>query len=343
MRVTESLLHRGLWRQGPLALGIAAGVLLVATVHDPVFLDAAVEFLFYLLLSASWNLMAGYAGQLSFAHMTFAVIGGYVTAGLADGLGVSPLATIPVAGIATALVGTLLGVITLRFRDIYLALATFAFAGAFLAWALATDAITGGSNGMSAPPLFEMEDQTLPSVWLALGLVILFYILQAAILASRWGLFARAVRDREEVARGLGVHTTRVKVLACAYAALWAGIAGGFYGSYVGIVSPSLGLLSTMGLVLAMVVVGGMGRAAGPLLGTLLFRGIDYFTRGYGGQYTVFIFAILMLLAMLFARNGIMGLIDLVLARLGRRKQRWAAGPAAEESTAVEPLGGQRP
>lgn len=307
---------------------LAAGV--AVFLRDPVLLDTAVTFLYFLLLSASWNLLAGYAGQMSFAHLSFAMAGGYVTAYLADRYWISPLIVMPFAGLFTALLGLLIGAVTLRFRDIFLAIATFAFAGAFQTWSIATSGITGGMNGMPAPPLFDVMDQTLYCVWLGIGLVVLFYGLQWAFLSSRWGLLARAVRDREDVARGLGVRATFVKVAICSYVAFWAGIAGSYYGGYVGLVTPTMGLLANMGLVLAMVVVGGIGTVAGPILGTIVFRVIDYYTRGYGGEYTVLVFAVLMLVMMLVARDGITGIVDRAKARLFGRRQRWAATiPAA--------------
>jgi branched-chain amino acid transport system permease protein len=311
---------------------VAGCALIALTLRDPVLLDATVSLVYFLLLSASWNLMAGYAGQMSFAHMSLAVIGGYVTAHFADRFGISPLLVMPVAGLFTALLGFLLGAVTLGFRDIFLAIATFAFAGAFQAWAVATSGVTGGVNGMNAPALFDMEDQTQACVWLGLGLVVVFHALQWAILSSRWGLLMRAMRDREAVAMGLGVRTVLIKVAVCSYVAFWAGIAGGYYGGYVGLVTPAMGLLSNMGLVLAMVVVGGMGRVTGPLLGTLLFRFIDFYTRGYAGEYTVLIFAALMLAMMLVARDGLTGLADRLLTRVFGQRQRWAplTEPAAE-------------
>ena len=262
---------------------------------------------------------------MSFAHLSFAVVGGYVTAYFADEWWISPLIVMPLAGLFAALLGLIIGAITLRFRDIFLAIATFAFAGAFQSWSIATSGVTGGVNGMPAPPLFDMMDQTQACVWLGLGLMVVFYGLQWAILSSRFGLYARAVRDREDVARGLGVPATLVKVLICSYVAFWAGIAGSYYGGYVGLVTPSMGLLSNMGLVLAMVVVGGMGRVAGPILGTVVFRVIDFYTRGYGGEYTVLIFALLMLAMMLLARDGITGIIDRIIGRVFGRTQRWSA------------------
>jgi branched-chain amino acid transport system permease protein len=325
-----------LLRQPKIAARVGCAVLFVgcaaaAMLHNPVLLDSAVSLIYFLLLSASWNLMAGYAGQMSFAHMSFAVIGGYVTAFLAERLAVSPILALPAAGLVAALLGALIGLVTLGFRDIFLAIATFAFAGAFQAWAVATTSITGGENGMPAPPLFDMEDQTAACVRFGLGLVVVFYTLQWAILSSRWGVLMRAVRDREEVARGLGLRTVLIKVTVCSYVAFWAGMAGGYLGSYVGLVTPSMGLLSNMGLVLTMVVVGGMGRVVGPLLGTILFRTIDFYTRGYAGEYTMLVFAALMLVMMLVARDGLTGILDRLAARVFGRRQRWhdAAGTSA--------------
>ncbi|HEX2525745.1 MAG TPA: hypothetical protein VHL31_05510 [Geminicoccus sp.] len=93
-----------------------------------------------------------------------------------------------------------------------------------------------------------------------------------------------------------------------------------------------MGLLANMGLVLAMVVVGGIGTVTGPILGTIVFRVIDYYARGYGGEYTVLIFALLMLVMMLLARDGITGIIERVKGRLFGRRQRWAAAAPATNS-----------
>ena len=286
--------------------------------------EAAVYFAYFLLLSASWNLLAGFTGQFSFAHMALATIGGYFSVLLNQYFGVPVAATFPLAGLLTAVVGCGLGAVTLRFRNIYLALGTFAFAGAFISWATGETDITGGDNGISANPLFP-GDQTLAFLWLGLGLIAAYFLLQWAILSSRWGYFAMAVRDREEVAEGLGVRTVRVKIVAFAYTAFWAGLAGSFYAAYVGIVTPSIGALSNMGLIFAMAVVGGIGRAFGPIAGTLVFRVIDYEVRGIGGEYTVLIFSTILLAVMLFAREGVIGLIETAFRRVVPRRARWVA------------------
>lgn len=311
-------------------LVLALGVAFATLVQSAVLLDAAVFFFYFLLLSGSWNLLAGYSGQMSFAHVAFSVGGAYGTAALAANAGLPVFLSIPLAALGTALAGLVIGAITLRFREITFALATFAFAGVFTSWLTGATEWTGGSNGMAVDPLFE-GNQTRAFVWLGLGLAALFFLLQRLILASRWGILMRAVRDREDVARGLGARTTAIKVAVFAYTAFWAGLAGGFYATYVEFITPSIGQLTNMGLVVAMAVVGGMGTAAGPLLGTLLFRVIDYYTRGYGGEFTVLIFAVILLFMMLFMRDGLVGLLERLFRRFGGRRDRWSdpAGKAA--------------
>lgn len=310
---------------------LAAGtVMLAATlayaIRSPTILDAAVYFFYFLMLAASWNLLAGFCGQMSFAHMAFAISGAYVAASIANIFELPMAVAILVGALTAGLGGILVGIFTLRFRDITFSLATFAFAGVLTSWLIGASDITGGSNGMSAPPIFA-GDQARAFVWLGLALSVVFFALQWLLLSSRWGILMRAVRDREPVARGLGTRATLLKIAVFAYTAFWAGLAGGYFAAYTEYVTPTIAGLENMGLVLGMVIVGGIGTVAGPVFGTLVFRFIDFFTRGYGGEYTVFIFALILLVTMLFLRDGVMGLIGLVSRRIRAPQARWTPSP----------------
>lgn len=313
----------------PWLWGIALAVLGTAVplfVSDPGLQDLAVLSAFYLLLAGGWNLLAGFSGQFSFAHAALAAVGAYCTVLLESKWNVPVAATLPLAGLGTALIGAALGTILLRVRGVYLSLVSFAFAGAFSAWLYGAFDFTGGGRGHTAGILFSGVDQS-PYVWLGLGLVIAYFASQALLLNSRWGLYLLAVRDREEVAEGLGVRSRQVKVVAFAFSSFWAGVAGSLYAAYEGIVAPSIGSLLTMGLILAMVVVGGMGRRFGPLLGVLILQVISYWVRGYGAQYTLLIFSALVLCVMLFSRDGLLSLAEPVVRRY-RPRQRWQSqGP----------------
>ncbi|MFI5386902.1 MAG: branched-chain amino acid ABC transporter permease [Fimbriimonadales bacterium] len=295
-------------------------------VSDPGLQDLAVLSAYYLLLAGGWNLLAGFSGQFSFAHAALAAVGAYGTVLLEVKWNVPVAATLPLAGLGTALIGAALGTILLRVRGVYLSLVSFAFAGAFSAWLYGAFDFTGGGRGHTTGILFSGVDQS-PYVWLGLGLVIAYFVSQALLLNSRWGLYLLAVRDREEVAEGLGVRSRQVKVVAFAFSSFWAGVAGSLYAAYEGIVAPSIGNLLTMGLILAMVVVGGMGRRFGPLLGVLVLQVISYWVRGYGAQYTLLIFAALVLGVMLFSRDGLLALAEPVVRRY-RPRERWLSqGP----------------
>ncbi|NIR29366.1 MAG: branched-chain amino acid ABC transporter permease [Gammaproteobacteria bacterium] len=298
-------------------------------------LDLAVLTGYYLLLVGSWNLLAGFTGQFSFAHMGLAAVGGYGSALLAGGLGVPVGLTYPLAGLMAAGIGLVLGLVSLRVRGVQLPLITFAFAGAFGVWLTGADEITGGARGLSTQRLFSGVEHT-PYVWVALAVVTLYFLLQWAILRSRWGLFLTTVRDNEWVAEGLGVRTFRVKLAVFAYTAFWAGLAGSFYASYVGIIAPSMLHLSEMALVVAMAVVGGMGRALGPLVGVILLRLLDHYVRGVGEQYTLLITAGVTLAVVLFARGDLIGLVERAVVRFLPRRERWAAARVSE-TTRVRP------
>jgi len=293
-------------------------------VTDPAVLDLAVLTGYYLLLSASWNLLAGFSGQYSFAHVSLAVVGAYASVFLTNSGHVPALWTIPLAGLATAITGVALGMVCLRTRGIYLSLITFAFAGAFVVWVTGDYTLTGGDNGLISTIFFQGTSRG-PFVWLAFGLVIVYFAAQSFIVRSRLGLFAMALRDDEDVAEGLGVKTRQVRVLVFGYTAFWAGVAGSLYAGYEGIVTPSMGALTEMGLVLSMVIVGGIGHRFGPIVGTVILQAIAYEVRDFGQEYTILIFSSIVVAVMLIARDGIVGLCERLLARVRPARARWSS------------------
>lgn|GEM_PF-6426802 len=279
---------------------------------------------YYMLLAASWNFLAGFIGQFSFAHMGLAGVGGYTAALSTFYLDVSPVWTFPMAGLAAAVAGLLLGVVSLRVKGISLPLITFGFAGAFKVWTAAARDLTHGKNGLFSDMLFPASSQSA-YLWLVIGLCFLFFVLQSLILTSRWGLYMTAVHDDEAIAEGIGIKTTRIKLAVFTYTSLWAGIAGSLFASYQGLVSPVMMHLSEMGLLVVMVVLGGMGRPFAAISGAIVIQIINYWTRGIGGEYTLLIVALICLPVVFFARDGISGLVGELVRRItGSKTHRWA-------------------
>jgi branched-chain amino acid transport system permease protein len=300
----------------------AAGLALAGLGLKPVVADLLILSVYYLLLAGSWNLLAGFAGQYSFAHVGLATAGAYGTAALIHGAGLPGWTGLIAMPIAVAALGAGLGLIALRVRGVQLPLITFAFAGAFAVFLAAASDLTGGSMGMQIPKLVEGFDRR-PYLILGGVLVALFFLVQNLVLDGRLGLFMQAIRDNDDVAHGMGVGILRVKVAAFGVTAAIAGLAGAFYANYVGVLAPTMLSMGQMGFVVAMAVIGGLGHRYGALVGVLVIRLIEYFVRGFGAEYTLFIITGLTLVVVLFFREGILAFVGKLLPRSGGRAARW--------------------
>ena len=126
-------------------------------------------------------------------------------------------------------------------------------------------------------------------------------------MTSRWGLFFRAIRENEDAAAAAGVKVVRFRILAFAITSSFAGLAGGFYGHYIGILTPDIGSVDQMGLVVAMAVIGGAESIVAAMIGALGLEFLVEALRSYG-QWRLVLFGALLLLTMRFARNGLLAL-----------------------------------
>lgn len=293
----------------------------------PIFADLLILSGYYLLLAGSWNLLAGFAGQYSFAHLGLAAAGAYATAALVNAFGLSGWLAFILVPIFTAAVGALLGLVALRVRGVQLPLITFAFAGAFAVFLAAASDITGGSMGMQLPKLVPGFDRS-PHLILMGILVAVFFVVQNLVLDGRLGLLMQSVRDEEDVARGMGVDIFRVKVSAFVITAGLAGLAGAFYANYVGVLAPTMLSMSEMGTIVAMAVIGGLGHRYGALVGVLVIRTLEYFVRGFAAEYTLVMITGVALIVVLFFREGIIVALGKRLDRASQRR-RWDASRAS--------------
>jgi len=311
---------------GVAVLFALSGFALAAVGVKPIFGDLLILSAYYLLLAGSWNLLAGFAGQYSFAHVGLAAAGAYGTAAIVNWAGLPGWFAFVAIPAFTAVVGGLLGLVALRVRGVQLPLITFAFAGAFAVFLAAAAGITGGSMGLQLPKLFAGFDRS-PYLILAGLLVGLFFVVQTLVLDGRLGLLMQSVRDDEDVARGIGVDIFRVKITAFVITAALAGLAGAFYANYVGVLAPSMLSMSEMGMVVAMAVIGGLGHRYGALVGVLAIRTLEHFVRGFGAEYTLVIITGVALLVVLFFREGIIAALGKRFERAAQQK-RWAGAKA---------------
>src|SRR5437867_7458734 len=269
--------------------------------------------LYYVILAIGWNLLAGYTGQFSLAHHTFAGLGGYTSALLILYWKVPILVGIAAGIVVAALVGWGLGTLCLRMRAVYLALTTWAFAESIRLLVTVEYQITRGDLGLRTKLLFDTPRPTLYYfVFLALALASGLAAWQ--IVHSRVGAYMRAIRDDEEAAATMGVDTFKWKRFVFAVSAVFAAVAGGFQAHYVGLLSPTPMKFNEMAMIVVMVIVGGLRTFAGPILGAVFIEVLSEALRAWG-EVRMVLFA---LLVILIARGYPAGLVGIGRA-LGRR------------------------
>ncbi len=313
-----------------LAAGLAL-VLLFPWFANDYLLHVTIIGIYYAMLASSWTLLAGHAGQFSFAHMAFAALGGYGSALLVQHLGL-PVPLGMLAGLLlTAAVGGLMGWLCLRMSGPYLALFTLAFAVIFQLILIAEDELTRGSLGLPVKPLFA-GNSPLPYYYTVLALLAGCLAVMVLLMRSRLGLFLQAIREDEGAAEACAVDTARCKIMAFTLTSAIAGLAGAFYGHYVGILTPNLVTIPQMGLVVAMAVVGGTESLTGAVIGAVVVYVASEELREFGQMRFVLLGALIML-TQRFVQNGLIApLVDWLAIALGRRKAPVEAGPEAVPS-----------
>ena len=245
---------------------------------------------FYAIMSSSWALLAGIAGQFSFGHMAFMGIGAYVAGLIArDGIvfamlgiaitpeSISAVGAIIIGTLVAGLVGLVIGWLLLRLRAAYLALFTIAFSELFRIMMLTEYDYTGGSNGLSLRPLLQIADvDTARQVeyYLMFALLIVCLLVMHWVANSPIGLFLRAMREDEDAASALGVNVVRYKILIFVFTSMIVGLAGAIFYSDVGserIIPEQLEVLQ-MSLIIAYAVIGGMESLIGAAAGAFISR-----------------------------------------------------------------------
>ena len=290
-------------------------LLLVPFVAGPYLLHLLTISLYYVILAASWNLLAGFTGQFSLAHQAFAALGAY-TSGLLIRYYHLPLGLTITAGVAVAaILGYVLGRMVLKLRAIYLAIATWAFAETIHILLTAAFNITRGELGLTVPALYaNVRPDAYYDTFVVLA--VLSVLLMYLVVASPLGYFMRAIKDDELRAQSLGIDATRVKIFVFTFSSALAGLAGAFYGHYTLVLSPQMADFSEMAKLIIMVVVGGLGTFLGPLIGAPLIQMLTSYLAKYG-EWDMVIFAILVIALMRSYTGGLAALIALASRWLG--------------------------
>lgn len=312
-----------------LILGLIALSPLV--IDSPYYMGIIVLTTLYIFVGISWNIVAGFAGQLLIAHIIFLAFGAYTTIVLYNTYGITPWLGILAGGVVAALLGLVVAFITLRYglKMDYFALFTIALMVALRALFLKWD-LVGGAIGMGlslSDPGWEkmIFDTKAPYLYIALALTVIGVIVQYRIYHSKMGKYFLALREDEDAAAALGVNTSLYHTLALVIGATMAGIGGGFYVMYVTFIEPpqvfDLGL--NVEIVMAAPIIGGLGSLAGPVLGGVLNKPFAEFIRGFlsaeRSGTTLIVYGSFLIIAILFMPTGVTGELHKLYLRLRNR------------------------
>jgi branched-chain amino acid transport system permease protein len=263
------------------------------------------------------DVLMGYAGQVSLGHAAFVGIGGYVAAICSVRYGLPPLAGTAIALVVSLACGAILSAATVRLRGHYLALATLAFGLLFDSLAVGLTQLTGGPSGLTQIPHFALFGYTFAdgraNYYLVWGVAIAIFAVLVNLVRSDFGRTLRAIRTDQTAATALGVDVPRYKLYAFLIAAACASLAGSLYAYYFQFLSPEMVSTPRSFELLTMLVIGGEGTLAGPILGVLLLVLLPTAVQQLAQAKTLFAGAILVG-GLLFLPSGILGAIANALA-----------------------------
>jgi branched-chain amino acid transport system permease protein len=311
-------------RAVPWLAGAALVLALPLAVRNPFFLHLCILVLMWTLLGAAWNLLGGFAGQVSFGHAALFGVGAYVTIILYLKLGIAPWWGIPLGGVAAALVSLPLGLICFRLRGPYFSLATLAVAEIVRLVALNWDTVTNGPEGFlitELPPLSILGrvvnwEAKEPFYFTIAVLAMGAFAATAWLERSRLGAFLVAIRENEDAAEAVGIDTVRAKVTTLALSAFLAGAGGGFYAFYFRYVDPDAVLPIALSMEMVFIaVVGGLGTVSGPFIGAIFLTTLGETMRERFQVGHLIFYGLFMMIVIRFMPEGIWGRLRKLLGR----------------------------
>jgi len=281
----------------------------------------------YAILATSLNLIMGYTGQADLAHSALYGVGAYTSGIIAIRFGINFWITLPIAGLVAVAIGSILGLITLRLRGTYFALACSAFL--FLMSMVFTNLrnLTGGIQGLLFIPsasiggfVIHQKDKIIWT-YIVFAVLLLTIFVVDRVVHSRVGRALIAIREDEDLAKSTGVNTFWYKMIAFVVATFFAGVSGALFATYNGMVTPANFDIILFFMIVAACFIGGLGTLLGPVIGAVIVVLLPEILR-VTGQYYFVIFGVFIIAATLFAPDGVIGLVTKARKKLARRQQK---------------------
>jgi len=285
-----------------------------AVVHSSYYQHLLIITFIWVIIGSSWNLLAGYTGQVSFGHAIFFGVGAYTAGILATKLGISAWWGMLLGGFVSMAIALFVGWVCFRLRGPYFALATLAGGEIFRLIATNWESLTDGMVGILIITTFKSK---LPYYYLSLGLAAACIFAIHLIMKSKWGYYFVSIREDQDAAESLGINTSLYKNISLLVSAFFTGLAGAFYMNYMGFIDPevvfSLHYISIMAILVG--IVGGVATIMGPAVGALVMVGLqETFRSSFFGlapswvsQGHALVFGLLVIFVIMFLANGIVG------------------------------------
>ena len=296
---------------------------------DPYVLRIATMTCLFAILAASWDFLAGFAGQVNFGHALFFGVGAYASGLASLRLGVPPWASVGVGALIAALVGAATGYLCLRLRGSYLSLATLAFPLILVGVLFAFPDFSGGELGLSGLRPIALSRPANYYIAVIAMLVLVFGLWLIA--DSKFGLVLHAIRDDEVAARAAGINTPRYKLAAFAISAAAAGVAGALFAHFIRVAGPSMLEVGLSFQVVIWGIFGGIATIYGPVAAVFILYPLTEWLGGFGsvGQLRLLVFAAIVLVVLIFMPRGlspwVRDKVETECPRCKQRNGRWRA------------------
>jgi branched-chain amino acid transport system permease protein len=319
---------RALRTSGAVWLAVLAVVLLVLplVVTSRFAIDIFIRVLLFAFIGVAWNLMGGYAKQLSLGHAAYFGLGAYTSTILQIDFGISPWIGMLAGGVMAMLASLPIGALCFRLRGPYFAIATIATAQVFMLLFLKFRDFAWGAEGTTIPnlgsaPLMMQFETKAPYYYLALGLLAIGLAITYRIEKSWMGYYLVAIGEDEDAAEAIGVNAPKVKRDIYMVSAFLTALAGTFYVQYIYFIDPNTAFNFNISVEAALVsIVGGVGTLWGPVLGTVLLETTSallqsWLGSGLGGvQLTVY--SLMLIAVILWRPTGLLGVLIEIYQRI---------------------------
>ncbi|MBE3588990.1 MAG: branched-chain amino acid ABC transporter permease [Thermoanaerobacteraceae bacterium] len=303
------------------AIVAVIAVLLPFVVRAPYIQHILIMIFIWATLGTAWNLLGGYAGQVSFGHAAFFGLGAYSAGLLVFHLKISPWWGLVLGPFVAMLVAIPIGIICFRLRGPYFALATLALGEIFRLVFTNWVSLTNGAQGILILSSFPTK---LPYYFIAFFIWGISLFIVDRMVESKLGYYFVSIREDQDAAESLGIPTARYKMIALLPSAFIAGLVGAFYMNYIAFIDPhvvfSLSDISVM--VILVVMMGGVATRWGPSVGAAIYIALSELFRAWLGAANVLAFGIIVCLVILFLPNGVIGELGTLKRLLSRQKAK---------------------